>query len=316
MLDFDVDSHLIEQLGKANTGGHGVARKELHAALENGFTSTTEFNRLADCGFITIAVGTPFTESNLPDLTQVEQAAHEITRQLRPNQLVVLESTSCPGTTEEVVLPILETSGYQAGTDFLLAYSPERIDLGSRKHRLQNIPKLVGGLDADSAEVAAELYRQVVNTTAMVSNARVAEAAKIMKNLFRSVNVALVNEIALILEQLGIDAWDAIAAAASKPFGYMPFFPGPSVGGHCIPLDPYYLSYRARMAGYMPRFVELSGELNEYMKYHTLELLHRALREAGKEPRGSQVAVLGIAFKRNVADKGESPAIRIIEECH
>lgn len=315
VFGFDIRPELIQELRRGEARDHGIPREEMIAALDSRFMPTADFGRLQECDFIIIAVGTPLTEGHDPDLSQVEAAAREIARRMRPNQFIVLESTSFPGTTEEVLLPILESSGYRLGIDFGLAFSPERIDPGNRAFRLEGIPKLVGGLDATSTDIATELYRQVIRTVIPVSHAKVAEAAKILENLFRAVNIALVNEVALILERLDIDAWEAIEAAASKPFGYMPFYPGPGVGGHCIPLDPYYLSYRARRAGYLPRFIELSGDLNEYMQFHAVELLRRGLEEAGRRPSSTTVAVLGLAFKRDVADTRESPSVRVIDEC-
>lgn len=315
VLGFDMSPELIQALRRGEASGRGVERHDLLQALDSRFVPTADIDRLSECDVIIIAVGTPLTEGRDPDLSQVISAAGEIARRLRPGQLIVLESTTYPGTTDEILVPELERSGLRAGVDFGVAYSPERIDPGNPNYHIQDIPKLVGGIDPTSARVAHDVYARVVKNVVRVSHARVAEAAKMIENLFRSVNIALVNEIALIMERLGIDAWEAIEAAATKPFGFMAFYPGPGVGGHCIPLDPFYLSYRARKAGYMPRFIETSGEVNEYMKYHTVHLLSRGLREAGKTLRGSTVAILGIAFKKNVSDTRESPAIRVIDEC-
>lgn len=315
VIGFDISPELVEALRRGDARVQGVAREDLIQALDSRFVPTTAFDRLAECDIIVICVGTPLKEGRDPDLSQVECAAREISRRLRPGQFVVFESTSYPRTTEEVIMPILERSGLRLGIDFGVAYSPERIDPGNESYRLENIPKLVGGLDEASTTFVREFYSQVVKVVIPVSHVRVAEAAKIIENLFRAVNIALANEIALIMELLDIDAWEAIRAASTKPFGFAAFYPGPGVGGHCIPLDPYYLSYRARKAGYMPRFIELSGDINEYMKFHVVELLHRGLREAGKPISGSTVAILGLSFKKNVADTRESPAIRIIEEC-
>lgn len=315
VLGFDIRAELVQALRRCDPGSCAIRRVELVEALNSRFLPTVDFDLLRECDFIVIAVGTPLKAGRDPDLSQVECAAREIARQLRPGQFIILESTSFPGTTEEVLLPILESRGLLAGVDFGVAYSPERIDPGNNTYRLDNTAKLVGGLDDSSTQLACEFYRHAVETVIPVSHARVAEAAKIIENIFRAVNIALVNELALVMEGLGIDTWEAIRAASTKPFGFMAFYPGPGVGGHCIPLDPYYLSYRARKAGYMPRFIEVSGEVNEYMKFHTVELLRRGLREAGKQPRGSSVAILGFAFKRNVGDTRESPAIRVLEEC-
>jgi len=315
VIGLDVKPELIQALRRGDCVNHGVSREDLIRALDSNFLPTTEFSRLSMCDVIIVTVGTPLRDSREPDLSQVEAAARVIAQHLHANQFIILESTSYPGTTEEVFIPLLESSGYRAGVDFSVAYSPERIDPGNRDYPLERIPKVVGGIDRESTAFATELYSEVTDLVVPVSHARVAEAAKMIENIFRSVNIALVNEIALIMERLGVNTWEAIEAASTKPFGFMAFYPGPGVGGHCIPLDPFYLSYRARKAGYMARFIELSSEVNEYMKFHTLNLLRRGLREAGKEPRGVTLAVLGLAFKKNVADTRESPAIQIIEEC-
>ena len=315
VLGFDIRPDLVQSLRQGDGRLLGIPREELIQALDSRFVPTTDLNRLGECDVFVIAVGTPLAEDHDPDLSQIEDAAREITRRLRPGHFIVLESTSYPGTTEEVLVPILESGGMRAGRDFGVAFSPERVDPGNTEYRVEDIPKLVGGLDEASTEFARAFYAQVIREVIPVSHARVAEAAKIIENLFRAVNIALVNEISLILERLNIDTWEAIDAASTKPFGFMRFYPGPGVGGHCIPLDPYYLSYRARKAGYMPRFIELSGHVNEYMKFHTLDLLRQGLKEAGKPAAGSSVAILGVSFKRNVADTRESPAARVIEEC-
>lgn len=315
VFGFDVRPELVQALRRADAPTHSIGRRELLQALDTGLVPTTDLDRLGECDVIVVAVGTPVTAARDPDLSQIEDAAYEIAQRLRPGQFVILESTSYPGTTEEVFIPALETSGLRAGVDFGAAYSPERVDPGNPSYRLENIPKIVGGTDPASTEFAAAFYGQIVETVVPLSHARVAEAAKIIENLFRAVNIALVNETSLIMERLGIDVWEAIRAASTKPFGFMQFWPGPGVGGHCIPVDPFYLSYRARKAGYMPRFIELSAEINEYMKFHVVELLQRGLQEAGKKASDSMVAILGLAFKRNVRDARESPAIRVIEEC-
>ncbi|OGS59948.1 MAG: hypothetical protein A3K59_05345 [Euryarchaeota archaeon RBG_19FT_COMBO_69_17] len=315
VLGFDIRPDLVQALRKGEGQFLGTSREDLVRALDSRFLPTTDLSRLEECDVFVIAVGTPLAADHDPDLSQIEDAAREVARRLRPGKFIVLESTSYPGTTEEILVPILESGGLRAGVDFGVAFSPERIDPGNPRYRIQDIPKLVGGLDEASTQFAHALYSQVIGRVIPVSHARVAEAAKIIENLFRAVNIALVNEVSLILERLDIDAWEAIDAASTKPFGFMPFYPGPGVGGHCIPLDPYYLSYRARKAGHLPQFIELSGNVNEYMRFHTVNLLRRGLEEAGKTPAGATVAILGLSFKRNIADTRESPAIRVIEEC-
>src|SRR5712691_2548651 len=251
VVGLEVRPELVQALRRGEARTQGIKREDLMAALDTRFVPTSDFERLRECDVIVIAVGTPLTQGREPDLSQLESASREVAKRLRPGQFVILESTSYPGTTEEVALPILESGGLHGGTDFGVAYSPERIDPGNRDYALEEIPKLVGGIDADTTEFAREFYAQVMKRVIPVSHAKVAEAAKIIENLFRAVNIALVNEVALIMEHLDIDVWEAIDAASSKPFGYMPFYPGPGIGGHCIPVDPYYLSYRARKAGYL-----------------------------------------------------------------
>jgi UDP-N-acetyl-D-glucosamine dehydrogenase len=315
VVGFDVRPELVQALRRGEARAQGISRDDLIGALDTRFVPTSDFDRLRECDIIIIAVGTPLTHGKEPDLSQLESAAREVAKRLHPGQFVVLESTTYPGTTEEVVVPILESGGLRAGVDFGVAYSPERIDPGNRTFALEEIPKLVGGIDVETTALAREIYAEVIREVVPVSHARIAEAAKIIENLFRAVNIALVNEIALIMERLDIDVWEALKAASTKPFGYMPFLPGPGIGGHCIPVDPYYLSYRARKAGYMPRFIELSGDVNEYMQFHVVELMRRGLKEAGKKTTEATVAVLGVSFKKNVADTRESPAARVVDEC-
>jgi UDP-N-acetyl-D-glucosamine dehydrogenase len=312
---FDANSGLVDRIRQRAASVNGANPKQLRQALRSHFKPTKDFSLVERCDFVIVAVGTPLGPNKEPDLTQVKNAGVTIARHLRRGQFVILESTSYPGTTEEILIPILEKSGLRAGIDFGVGYSPERVDPGNVKFKIEDIPKLVGGLDEDTAALISELYGNVFSSVVTVSSMKVAEAAKIIENVFRAVNIALANEIALIMERLGIDAWDAIDAASTKPFGYMPFYPGPGVGGHCIPLDPHYLAYRARKEGYMARFIELSADVNSFMPFHTVELLRQGLAEVGKELSGSTVAVLGVAFKRNVGDTRESPAGRVIEEC-
>ncbi len=248
-----------------------------------------------------------------PDLIYVEQSARGITPRLRAGQLIILQSTTYPGTTEEVVLPILEESGLKAGEDFYLAFSPERINPGDQEYTVENTPKVVGGLTPQCTELARSLLAQLFAHVHVVSSPRAAEMSKLLENIFRSVNIALVNELALLSERMGIDLWEVIEAAKTKPFGFMPFYPGPGVGGHCIPVDPYYLSWKAREYDFYTKFIELAAEVNQAMPYHVVDLVARALSQEGKPLDGAQILILGVAFKRDIDDARNSPAERIIE---
>lgn len=275
--------------------------------------ATTQYNILADVDVIFICVPTPFDSMKSPDLKYVRQASAGIASYLRTGQLVVLQSTTYPGTTEEVVKPILEESGLQAGQDFFLAFSPERIDPGRTDFTVENTPKVVGGLTTESAKLAGVLLAHLTPDIHLVSSPRAAEMTKLLENIFRSVNIALVNELAVLSERMGIDLWEVIEAAKTKPFGFMPFYPGAGVGGHCIPVDPYYLSWRAREYDFYTRFIELAAEVNGDMPYHTVDLVRRGLNRNGKNLRDANVLVLGVAFKPDIDDARNSPAERVIE---
>ena len=276
-------------------------------------TATTDYAALASCDAIFICVPTPFDSFKTPDLSFVVAAANSIADHLRPGHLVVLQSTTFPGTTEEIVQPILERTGLHAGTDFNLAFSPERIDPGNTQWNAENLPKIVGGVGPRDAEVAAELLRRINPNVHVVSSTRAAEMTKLLENIFRSVNIALVNELALLSERMDIDIWEVIHAAATKPFGFLPFYPGPGVGGHCIPVDPYYLSWKAREFDFTTRFIELAAETNQRMPYHVVELIGRGLGSQGKGLRGARILVIGTAFKADVEDARNSPAERVME---
>jgi len=244
----------------------------------------------------------------------VKSACKTVAGILKPGMFVILESTTYPGTTEEVVLPILGESGLQAGVDFGVAYSPERIDPGNMMFPLGDIPKVVGGITPECTRIASSIYRTIIHEIVEVRDPKTAEATKMVENIFRNVNIALVNELALIFERLGIDAWEVIGAASSKPYGFMPFYPGPGVGGHCIPLDPYYLAYKAKRCGFIPRFIETSGEINSFMQIHVINLIDGGLRQAGKQLGGARITVVGLSYKKNIDDTRESPSFRILEE--
>jgi UDP-N-acetyl-D-glucosamine dehydrogenase len=284
------------------------------AATRTGrFSATSDFDRLSECDAILICVPTPLGKHREPDNSYIHATAHDICKRLRRGQLVVLESTTYPGTTDEEVLPILEKSGLKSPADFFLAFSPEREDPGNANFSTRTIPKVVGGINAESTEAAVALYRAGLDRVVQVSHSRVAESTKLLENIFRSVNIALVNELKLTFLAMGIDVWEVIAAASTKPFGYMPFYPGPGLGGHCIPLDPFYLSWKAAEHGIWTRFIELAGEINTQMPRFVISRLTEALNQDGKAMNGAKVLVLGLSYKANIDDCRESPSFELLE---
>jgi len=276
---------------------------------------STSYQSLRDCNAILIDVPTPLTPSKEPDLSYVVAAGRSLTGVISRGTLVVLESTSYPGTTRQILMPILQERGLLLGRDFHLASSPERIDPGRTRPPLEEIPKLVGGADVTSGKMAEMLYKSVFRHVMRLSSCECSEAAKMLENVFRAVNIALVNELCVIYDRMGINTWEVIDAASTKPYGFMRFAPGPGVGGHCIPLDPMYLAYRARQLGMETRFVELASSVNEFMAVYTVNVLESALDTAGKQLRGSRIAVLGLTYKPDVRDTREAPALRIVREC-
>ena len=274
--------------------------------------ATTDFSALGAVDTINICVPTPLRKTKDPDMSYVVSAVEQIAMYLKRGQLVILESTTYPGTTEEILQPMLEASGLRAGQDFFLAFSPERVDPGNGRWNTGNIPKVVGGINPASTEVAAALYRQINSTVVPVSSARVAEMVKLLENTFRAVNIGMVNELALMCRDLRVDVWEVIDAASTKPFGFMPFYPGPGLGGHCIPIDPFYLSWKARQTGFESRFIELAGHINASMPRYVVELTAEALNSVSKPLRGSRVHVFGIAYKPDVDDVRESPALDVV----
>ena len=314
VLGFDIDPAKVAALSRGESFIQHIGSDRIRAAVAGGkYAATTDFDRLKECDAIFICVPTPLGSHREPDNSYIHDTARAISRRLRRGQLVVLESTTYPGTTEGEVLPILEESGLKCPADFLLAFSPEREDPGRKDFSTRTIPKLVGGVNAPSTEVASSLYRACLERVIPVSHARVAESAKLLENIFRSVNIALVNELKMILDRMGIDVWEVIRAAATKPFGFMPFFPGPGLGGHCIPLDPFYLSWKAAEHGEWARFIELAGEINSRMPRYVIDKLALALNGDRKAINGSKVLVLGLAYKANVDDDRESPSYEILE---
>ena len=313
-IGYDVYEQCITNLKSGKSHILDVTDLTLQKYVNSSFIPTKDPEQLKNCDFIIICVPTPLTEQLEPDLSYIKSASKTIASVLRKGQFIILESTTYPGTTEEVVLPILEGTGLKATVDFGLAYSPERIDPGNKQYSVETTPKVVGGINDECTEIAFALYESIIDKVIKVNDAKTAEAVKIVENIFRNVNIALVNELALIFEKMGINTWEVIDAASSKPYGFMPFYPGPGIGGHCIPLDPFYMSYRAKKFGFIPRFIETSGEINDFMKIHAINLIEKGLSKVNKRIYGSQVAVMGLAYKKNIDDTRESPSVKIIEE--
>ncbi len=311
---FDVDPAKPEALHRGESYIRHIGRERVARAFARGrIEATFDFDRLSGCDAVLVCVPTPLGRHREPDLSYIRTTGDEIARRLRSGQLVVLESTTYPGTTREELLPRFLASGLECGKGFFLAFSPEREDPGNKSFHTQNIPKVVGGMDPASLEVAVALYGAAMARVVPVSSPEVAEAAKILENVFRAVNIALANELKLVLDRMGVDVWEVIDAAKTKPFGFMPFYPGPGLGGHCIPLDPFYLTWKAAEHGVWARFIELAGEINTSMPRHVVERTAYALNRHGKSLRGSKVLVLGLSYKADIDDDRESPSFEIIE---
>lgn len=310
---FDVDPKKVRWLNRGRSYIRHIPAAELKRYLAKGmFEATDDFGELRDVDAIIICVPTPLDGHGNPDLSYVLNTTISVAENLRPGHLVVLESTTYPGTTSEAMRPILETGGLTAGSDFFLAFSPEREDPGNRSFTTASTPKVVGGLTPDCLRLARALYDRIVVRTVPVSSTGAAEATKLLENIFRSVNIALVNELKMIFDRMGIDIWEVIRAASSKPFGFMPFYPGPGLGGHCIPIDPFYLTWKAKEVDYQTKFIELAGEINRYMPYYVVEKTVSALNGRGRAVKGARVLVLGVAYKKDIDDPRESPALKII----
>jgi len=312
---FEVDARKAETLNRGESYIPDVSTSEVaECVAANKLRATTDFSQLKDQDIIIICVPTPLRKTKDPDVSYILAASEKIKETLRPGQLIILESTTYPGTTDEVLKPMFDETGHVLDEDYFLAFSPERVDPGNEKFNTKNITKVVGGVSAVSAEVAAAAYRAIVDHVHAVSSARVAETCKLLENTFRAVNIGLVNELAQLCHTLNIDTWEVIAAAATKPFGFMPFYPGPGIGGHCIPLDPHYLSWKARMHGFEARFISLAEEVNSRMPEHVVELVGKGLNNHRKPVNGSKVLIVGVAYKRDIDDVRESPALAIIEK--
>jgi UDP-N-acetyl-D-glucosamine dehydrogenase len=313
VIGIDTDGPRVADLTHGRSYVTDVGDDELSAAiLSRRFRPTTDRDVVAEADVVTICVPTPLRKTRDPDLTHVIGAAESVARRLRPGQLVVLESTTYPGTTEEVVLPMLAASGLEVGRDFFLAFSPERVDPGNERFKTRDIPKVVGGVTPECTRLAAALYGASVGRVVPVTSTRVAEMVKLLENTFRAVNIGLVNEIAVMCSHMGIDVWEVIAGAATKPFGFLPFYPGPGLGGHCIPVDPAYLQWKARLDGFDPQFIQLAQKINGDMPQFVVRRAMDLLNEAGKPLKGSRVHVMGVTYKRDISDVREAPALEIL----
>jgi UDP-N-acetyl-D-glucosamine dehydrogenase len=313
----DVDPHKVEAVNQGTSYIPDVPTADVARLVADGrLGATTDFSVIAELDTVNICVPTPLRKTRDPDMSYIVSAVEQIAKHLHPGMLVVLESTTYPGTTEELVKPMLEAGGLTAGVDFYLAFSPERVDPGNPTFNTRNVPKVVGGLGRESTELASALYGAAIQTIVPVSSPQTAEMVKLLENTFRMVNIALVNEIALMCDRLGMNVWEVVAAAATKPFGFMPFYPGPGLGGHCIPIDPFYLSWKAKQSGFDPRFIELAGQVNGAMPHFVVAKVADALNRHQKALNGSTVLVLGVTYKRDIDDIRESPSLDVMMLLH
>lgn len=313
VLGLDIDQRKVGDLLARRSYIKHIPAERISLAVNKGLDATTDFDRLAECDAVLMCVPTPLTDHREPDLVFVENTTEAVAKRLRPGQLVVLESTTYPGTTRDVVRPILERGGFTAGKDYFLAYSPEREDPGNPKFTTASIPKVVGGTTPGCRDAAMALYGALVTQAVPVSSCEAAEAAKILENTFRAVNIALVNELKMVFHRMGIDIWEVIDAAATKPFGFMRFTPGPGLGGHCIPIDPFYLTWKAKEYDMPTRFIEMAGEINSNMPYWVCQRLLETMSLQGKGIKNARVLLVGLAYKKNVDDDRESPSYKLIE---
>jgi len=310
----DVDERRVRELERGRSYIQDVPTADVRTLVRSGhLKATVDFSVLRRVDAVNVCVPTPLSKQRDPDVSYIVAASQQVARYLHPGMLVVLESTTYPGTTDELILPLLSATGMKVGRDFFLAFSPERVDPGNSRFNTRNIPKVVGGVTPTCTDVAVRLYRQRLDRVVPVSSPQVAEMVKLLENTFRSVNIGLVNELALMCKRLGIDVWEVIEAAGTKPFGFMPFYPGPGLGGHCIPIDPFYLSWKARASGFEARFIELAGYVNGQMPQHVVNLVAESLNRRSKAVHGSHVLVLGVAYKSDIDDTRESPSLDIME---
>ncbi len=316
-VGFELDTRKVKSLLAGHSYIEDVPSRDIEELTDKGIlTATTDFSKLRTVDAVIICVPTPLNKTKDPDVSYIGSAAEKIAQTLHKDQLIILESTTYPGTTRDFMLPILEKTGLKIGTDFFVAFSPERIDPGNKQFHLTNTPKVVGGITPKCQELACLLYGQVIQKIIPVSSAESAELVKLLENTFRSINIGLVNEIALICDKLNLNVWEVIEAASSKPYGFMPFYPGPGLGGHCIPIDPHYLSWKMKSLNFSARFIELAGEINSHMPEFVVEKIARILNQRKRAVNGSKILVLGVAYKANVSDMRESPALDIIELLH
>jgi UDP-N-acetyl-D-glucosamine dehydrogenase len=309
----DLQQAKVDKVNRAESYIRDVADADLHEVRKNKLlTAVSDFRVVAELDTINICVPTPLRKTKDPDMSYIISACQEIAKYFHPGMLIILESTTYPGTTEEVLLTTLSATGLAVGKDFFLCFSPERVDPGNPRFQTRNIPKVVGGVTPECTELGALFYRQALQTVIPVSSTRVAEMVKLLENTFRMINIGLVNEIAIMCDRMGINVWEVIEAAATKPFGFMPFYPGPGLGGHCIPIDPFYLSWKSREAGIEARFIELAGHINGQMPHFVLEKIQNALNDVSKPIKGSHIHIMGVAYKRDIDDVRESPALDII----
>ncbi|NNF00698.1 MAG: nucleotide sugar dehydrogenase [Pyrinomonadaceae bacterium] len=313
-IGFEVDEKKADAINKGESYIVDVTSEDVKKCIDSGkMSATTDFSKLNKCDVIIICVPTPLRKTKDPDMSYILSAGEEITKYMRSGQLVILESTTYPGTTDEILKPMFEKAGFSLNDDFYLAFSPERVDPGNKQYQTHNIPKVVGGVGEDSTEIASLLYSKIVNEVHSVSSARVAEACKLWENTFRAINIGMANEMAKLCNTLGIDTWEVVRAAGTKPFGFMAFYPGPGLGGHCIPLDPHYLSWKARQHGFDSKFITLAEKINSSMPEYVVKLATDALNDEKKAVNGSKVLILGVAYKNDIDDMRESPALSVID---
>lgn len=311
---FDINTQKVSLINSGEYRLEDLDPEELRRLVNlRKLEACSDFAHLGESDIVFVCVPTPLTETKEPDISAIVSATGEIEKRLRREQLIVLESTTYPGTTEEEVLPVLTKKGFRVGEDFYLAYSPERVDPGNKQFGIRNTPRIVGGVTPTCAENARSFYEQIVDRVKVVSSVKVAETTKLLENIFRGVNIALVNELMMLCDRMKINIWEVIGAASTKPFGYMPFYPGPGMGGHCIPIDPFYLSWKAREYDFHTEFIELAGKINENVPHYVVQKITDALNEQKKSINGSRILIIGVAYKKNVADTRSSPALKIIE---
>ncbi|MCI0530587.1 MAG: nucleotide sugar dehydrogenase [candidate division Zixibacteria bacterium] len=314
VIGFDIDPRKCKTINSGKSDIDDVPDEEIRKLIKaKKLDATTNFSQLKKTDCIIICVPTPLNKTKDPDVSYILDAVEQVRKNLRKGQLVVLESTTYPGTTEELIRPKLESTGLEVGKDFFLVYSPERVDPGNPVYKVKNTPKIVGGTTSACTEIGKHFYQQFIEEVHPVSSSRAAEMVKLLENTFRSVNIGLVNEVALMCDRLGLDVWEIIKLSATKPFGFMPFYPGPGLGGHCIPIDPHYLSWKLKSLNYYARFIELAGDINSHMPEYVVERVNRLLNTSGKSIKGSKILVLGVAYKRDIKDIRESPALDVIK---